>query len=236
MLLSGLLGNFFPAFLFCIAETKIDSALAGTLNVLTPIFVILSGIVIYKNKFPVNKIWGIIIGLAGSFLLFLTKKNDDSGQVLYAGLIVLATIFYGININMVQHQLKGVSSSIIASFAFTALSIPSAIILYATGYFSLPLGNEAFIKATAASCTLGVAGTAIASIIYYMLMKRGGPIFASLVTYGIPFVAMAWGVYYGEQVTISQVLCLLIILSGVYIVNLDFSKWKSRFQKKTADS
>jgi drug/metabolite transporter (DMT)-like permease len=42
VILSGLLGSFFPAYLFCIAETKIDSALAGILNALTPLFVVLT--------------------------------------------------------------------------------------------------------------------------------------------------------------------------------------------------
>ncbi|MCA6489171.1 MAG: DMT family transporter, partial [Chitinophagaceae bacterium] len=41
---SGLLGSFFPAYLFCLAETKIDSAIAGILNALTPLFTLLVGI------------------------------------------------------------------------------------------------------------------------------------------------------------------------------------------------
>ena len=62
-------------------------------------------------------------------------------------------------------------------------------------------------------------GTAVASIIFYMLVKRAGAVFASMVTYGIPFVAILWGLIYQEEVGWKQVLCLMIILAGVYVAN-----------------
>jgi drug/metabolite transporter (DMT)-like permease len=59
--LSGILGSFIPAFLFCMAETKIDSSLAGILNALTPFFTILVGIAFFELKAERKKIIGIII-------------------------------------------------------------------------------------------------------------------------------------------------------------------------------
>lgn len=50
-------------------------------------------------------------------------------------------------------------------------------------------------------------------------MKRAGALFASMVTYGIPFVALFWGVMAGESVTVLQIIGLLIILLGVYLAN-----------------
>ncbi|MEO7313517.1 MAG: DMT family transporter [Chitinophagaceae bacterium] len=226
IILSGLMGSFIPAFLFCIAETKIDSTLAGTLNALTPIFVILAGLFMYGHKVASNKIWGIALGFGGSVLLFVTTKHDNLGDLAFVGFAVLATVLYGINVNMVQQKLKGVSSTIIVAFAFSALIIPCTIILWYTGFFSLPLAGTVYQKAVGASCVLGVFGTAFASVIFYVLMRRGGVVFASLVTYGIPFVALGWGWVYGEMVIMSQIICLLIILGGVYLANLDFRKIK----------
>lgn len=231
IILSGILGSFLPAFLFCIAETKIDSTLAGTMNALTPIFVILAGLIMYGNKVASNKIWGIILGFTGSVLLFITQDHKDLGKLGYTGLALLATILYGVNVNMVQQKLKGVSSTVIVAYAFSALIIPSAIILLCSGFFSLPLGEAKYLKATSASCLLGLVGTAFASVIFYVLMKRGGVVFASLVTYGIPFVALGWGWIYGETVTLIQILCLLVILGGVYIANLDFKKIKEQAKR-----
>jgi drug/metabolite transporter (DMT)-like permease len=75
------------------------------------------------------------------------------------------------------------------------------------------------VQSTFASATLGIFGTAIASIIFYKLVKNAGALFASMVTYGIPFVAIGWGIWGGEHVNMQQVICLSVILVGVYLAN-----------------
>ncbi|NCI47318.1 DMT family transporter [Sediminibacterium soli] len=219
VLLSGLLGNFFPAYLFCIAETKLDSALAGILNALTPFFVILIGMGFFQLKAGAIKILGVIIGFIGLCLLMLASGNLSFQNASYSLYILLATAFYGLNVNMVGRHLQGIGSLHIASLAFVFLVIPCIVILSFTGYFSLPFTERAVLLSTLASCVLGVMGTAIASILFYMLIKRAGNLFASMVTYGIPFIAVMWGVWYGEHISLLQVGCLGIILIGVYLVN-----------------
>jgi drug/metabolite transporter (DMT)-like permease len=219
VVLSGLLGSFFPAYLFCIAETKIDSALAGILNALTPLFVIVTGIGFFQLKVKMNQVVGIIIGFIGLTLLVAAGANITVQYISYAFLVLLATLFYGINVNMVGKNMQGIGSLEIASMAFIFLIIPCGLILQFTGFFALPLSQNNYIKSTIASATLGVFGTAIASILFYMLVKRAGALFASTVTYGIPFVAIGWGIWGGEHVNIQQVVCLSIILVGVYLVN-----------------
>jgi len=73
--------------------------------------------------------------------------------------------------------------------------------------------------ATFYSIVLGVVGTSIASILFYMLIKKSTIVFASMVTYGIPIIAVAWGIYFGEAISLLQIASLFIILAGVYIVN-----------------
>jgi drug/metabolite transporter (DMT)-like permease len=219
VVLSGLLGSFFPAFLFCIAETKIDSALAGTLNALTPVFVIITGFLLYQSKTSKAKIIGVLVALTGSFLLLLTRSPKANDNIGYAGFVLIATVLYGFNVNMVRHRLQQVGSLHIATLAFVFLTVPSGLILWFTHFFQLPLAEPVYLKATAASVVLGVAGTAIASILFYVLVKRAGGIFASMVTYGIPFIAIFWGLIYNEQITWLQVASLGVILAGVYIAN-----------------
>lgn len=217
--LSGLIGSFFPAYLFCVAETEIDSSLAGILNALTPLFTILIGISFFQLKANAQKIAGVVIGFVGLCLLVAPTGKISFSHFSYILLVLIATLMYGINVNMVGRHLQGVGSMNIAALAFTFLIIPTLVILYFTHYFDLPLASKGVLLSTLASAVLGIGGTAIASVLFYMLIKRAGTLFGSMVTYGIPFVAVLWGVWGGEQVTLVQMGCLGIILAGVYLVN-----------------
>ena len=218
--LSGFLGSLVPAFLFCIAEEGIDSSLAGTLNSLTPIFVIITGALFFKRNTPLNKVIGIIIAFSGSVLLLLSKGHmQESQHLIYVAFVVLATIFYGFNVNMVSKYLLNIPSLHIAAVALSLNAIPAFAVLLFTGFFSLPFHDPAVIKGSAAAVVLGVGGTAIATILFYMLVKRASGIFAAMVTYGIPFVAIGWGIYFDEGFTLNQFFALLVILLGVYLTN-----------------
>ena len=219
IILSGLLGSFFPAFLFCIAETKLDSALTGMLNSLTPLCAVIIGTVFFKMKTSILKITGILVGLLGLFFLVSPTGQLHLNNFPYILLIILATVFYAINVNVVSRKLGNVGAINTASVAFVLLIIPCLIVLFLSGYFSRPLNQYGIIKSTAAGCVLGMVGTAFATILFYRLVKRAGALFSAMVTYGIPFVAAGWGVAYGEHVTLFQVGCLGIILSGVYLAN-----------------
>lgn len=217
---SGVLGSLLPSYLFCVAELGIDGALAGTLNSLTPIFVIITGALFFSSKTSANKIFGICIAFTGSILLLLCKSHmQESRNLVYVSYVVLATVFYGFNVNMVHKHLHHIGSIQIASVALTLNAIPALIVLYFTGYFNLPLSDSGILYSTGQAALLGILGTAIASIIFYVLIKRAGAVFSSMVTYGIPIVANFWGILYGEEVGLKQFGCLALILAGVYIAN-----------------
>ncbi len=218
--MSGVIGSLLPSFLFCLAEEGIDSSLAGTLNCLTPIFVIITGAVFFRTRASANKITGIIIAFSGSVLLLFSMGNmQESQHLVFISFVVLATIFYGYNVNMVARYLHEIRSLEIAAVALSLNAIPGLLVLVYTGFFSLPFGNKDILLAIGAASLLGVVGTAIATILFYILVKRAGGIFASMVTYGIPFIAIAWGIFYGEDLGWQQVVSLLIILLGVYWAN-----------------
>jgi drug/metabolite transporter (DMT)-like permease len=218
--LSGTLGSLIPAYLFCIAEQGIDSALAGVLNALTPIFVIINGALFFQSRTPKHKIIGIFIAFTGCVLLFFSQPVlSGNNNLFYILLVIIATFCYGINVNMVHRSLVGIPSLHIVAIALTLNAIPALLVLYFTGYFSLDFMDKGVLLSTLFSAILGVVGTSIASILFYMLIKRAGAVFSSMVTYGIPFVAIMWGMIYGESFGLMQAGCLLVILYGVYIAN-----------------
>lgn len=218
--ISGTLGSLIPAFLFCLAEEGLDSSLAGALNSLTPIFVIVCGALFFKTPTPWIKVAGILIAFTGSFLLLLSKgAPGENNQYGYVSLIILATLLYGFNVNMVARKLKDIPSLHIAGVSLTLNAIPALIILFGTGFFSNHLHEPGIWKGVAASAFLGISSTALATVLFYILLKRASPLFASMVTYGIPFIALGWGLVYGETILPAQVGSLLVILTGVYIAN-----------------
>ena len=218
VILSGILGTFLPAYLFCIAETRIDSALAGILNALTPLFTLVVGALFFHSRVRLVKWLGVLLGFAGMVLLMLSGSQAISlGYLGFASFILLATLLYGINVNLVNRHLHEIASLHIATVAFTFLILPAAGVLWYTGFFADAGKESGWARAVSASAVLGILGTALASVLFYVLLKKAGPVFASMVTYGIPFVAIGWGISAGETVAPMQVGCLLVILAGVYL-------------------
>ena len=63
VILSAIVGNLLPAFLFAEAITKLDSSLAGILNSLTPICVVVIGVFFFKDHLKSLKILRVITHL-----------------------------------------------------------------------------------------------------------------------------------------------------------------------------
>ena len=221
LILSGFLGTLFPAYLFCIAQTKIDSSIAGILNALTPIFTLAIGMLFFNLKVGWIKWVGMLLGFAGMLVLVFGASRQINLQYIgYTFFVIIATICYGLNVNVVNQYLKDVAPLHIATIAFTALIIPNLIILASTGYFTDPnLLNGRLTRGTIAGVVLGIVSTCLASVIFYTLMKKAGPVFASMVTYGIPLVALGWGFVAGETITGLQVAGMAVILAGVRLAN-----------------
>ena len=218
--MSGVLGSLLPAYLFCLAEQGIDSSLAGVLNSLTPIFVIIAGALFFNSKPTSQKVVGILLAFTGSILLFLSQPNfSQNSNSLYILYVVLATAFYGYNVNMVHRHLSGIGSLQIAAVALSLNAIPAVIVLYFTGYFSQDFLGTDMLKSLGYSFVLGIFGSAIASVLFYALLKKAGAVFASMVTYGIPIVAIIWGIIYGEQIGWKQAASMAVMLFGVWWVN-----------------
>jgi drug/metabolite transporter (DMT)-like permease len=228
VIISAICGNLVPAYLFAGAIShNIDSSLAGILNSLTPICVILVGIIFFKSKVSNRKILGVLVGFGGLCLLTLSgKKGISFENIEYALWILIGTILYGVNVNLVSHYLKDINPIYLATVSLSFMVLPTGFMLWQQGFQELISGLNFFSAQPSelrwpvlASVILGVVASAIATVLFYILVRKAGGLFASLVTYGIPFVAIAWGFVYSENITAMQLGCLGIILSGVYLAN-----------------
>lgn len=218
--INALLGTFFPAFLFAYAIDKMDSSIAAILNSLTPLNTLIFGTIFFGFSFQKRQFSGILIGLVGTILLihFNNEVNTDN-NIFYMLLILIASVGYAFNVNIIKKYLQDVTPLAITTGNFVILIIPTLIVLL----YSLQYNKIEFIPATNKSLMyiviLAVFGTAIAKTLFNKLVQISTPIFSTSVTYLIPIVAVFWGLYFGENITLNQILSGLVILFGVYLVN-----------------
>ncbi len=216
----GLTGNFLPAFLFTYAETGLSSGYAGMMNSFTPIFAIIIGVSVFKDKLTKGQLIGIGIGTIGVILLMIAGKNlSVSGDWSHLIALVIATLCYGISLNAIKHTLQGYKSYEIASLSFLIILIPSAIIaMQQSSIETIQLNAHAW-EGLIAIGILSLVGTAFALILFNKLVADSSVVFASSVTYLIPIIAVLIGIYFGETINGYQVGAMTIVISGVFVVN-----------------
>tara|TARA_B100000482_G_scaffold70694_1_gene49681 strand:- start:12665 stop:13543 length:879 start_codon:yes stop_codon:yes gene_type:complete len=219
LFISGIVGNVIPYFLYPIAQTKIDSATSGVLTSLTPFFALIIGVIFYKLKATKNNIIGLIIGFIGTFLLILFSGSSGGFTADAFGLfVVAATLLYGINLNLVKYHLNHLKPITITSFSIVSILPITLYILFFLSPFYDHLNDFDFYKVELGYVLiLGVLGTSIATIIFYNLIKIKDTVFASMVTYLMPLVAISLGVIDGEKINEVQLFGMALILTGVFI-------------------
>ncbi len=220
LMIVGFCGNFFPAFLFTYAETGISSGYAGMLNSCVPIFAILIGALVFKDRLTLIQVIGILTGTVGVVSLMLAGQNlSVNGNWTHIISIVFATICYAISLNTIRHTLSHLKSFQIASLAFFTTILPSLIISIqqdVIGTFQTTKGaNEGLV----AIIILSVIGTAFALVVFNRLIAMSSVIFASSVTYLIPIVAVIIGLSFGEKINAWQIASMCVVISGVFIAN-----------------
>ena len=219
LLLSGLLGSFFPAFFFAIAETEIDSAVASILNSLVPLNTIILGFAIFKIASTKRQIIGVIVGFIGTSVLILKGSELNPNQnYLYAGFVIASTLMYAANVNIIKRHLQDVKPLAIAAGNYTFIVLPAFIVLLFSGFFSSErLHHPHLISSLGFVVILSVFGTAIAKVVFNKLVQISTPVFASSVTYIMPIIALIWGILDGEAFSLVQALAAALILLGVYL-------------------
>lgn len=218
---SGFFGTFFPAYLFSYAETEIDSAIVSILNSTTPLLSMLLGIFIFEAPFIKKKFVGVLIGLAGTVALILSGAAVNPDQnYWYSLLVILASLFYGFNANIIKKHLETIPALAITTGNFSVIAIPALIVLATTGFFSFEvLSSPAVQMSLIYVGILGIIGTGAALIVFNKLIQISDPVFSTSVTYLVPIVALGWGALDGEEFTFFQLLSGLVILLGVVVVN-----------------
>ena len=203
-----------PFYMFGIAEQTITSSLAGLINGSTPIFVAFIAVVFYKLKVTKIQLLYIFTGFIGVGLISLSGGiNDVSFEIgfLYA---LIASISYGIAVNMVEPLITKYNSLIVIKMVIRYALLISLIMLGPTASFKLPTIEVSLIP----MLILGIGGTGIAFLTYYKLLESVGRISSSFIVYMIPIFSIFFGYQFLNEITNSiQFIGIGVILCSAFL-------------------
>ena len=225
LIIAAVSGNFIPMFLFPIAETQITSSIAGIINSMMPIFVIIVGSLVWKFSTTRKQLLGVLVSFSGACILALGGGGSGELKIIPILLLLLATLMYAISTTTVKSRLHEVPATILSAFVFSfVLLFPSLVVLVLSGFFRDFEMNQGTLQGLGFVAMLSVFGTGLAMMMNYKLLSISTPLFASTVTLLMPIVAIIWGILDGEKLTAVQTIGAIIILAGLIFLR---SKAKS---------
>ena len=218
--LTGVIGNGIPPFLFSKAQTYVDSGIVGVLNVLTPLFTILIGILFYNLKVKTINYIGVALGIIGTIYLLLPQSEQSNDKIVYYCILaILGTACYGWSANILKANLEELNAIQISTISFSFIGPWAGIYLFFGDFLEIMQSHPKALASLGSIVILAIMCSAIAVIAFNKLIKMTGPLFATSCTYIIPIVAIIWGISDKEIITIHHIIGFVIILSGIYLVN-----------------
>jgi len=193
---------------------------ASILNSFTPLATVLVGLLVFGILCTRRQVIGVFIGLIGTILLILVGSEVNPSQnYWYSLFVILASMGYAFNANMIKKYLSDISALAVTTGNFVFIFLPALVVLYFSGYFEAIFDSDEMLVASGYILILSIIGTAIAKVIFNKLIQVSSPVFASSVTYTIPVIAIFWGLFDGESFSIWQVVAASVVLIGVYLAN-----------------
>ena len=208
----GVVGNAGPALLFAIAETELDSAVAGMITSITPIIALVIASVMLKRLPGRAQVFGIGLGFVGIVMMTAPSLAGSHATPLAVGLVLIATVGYGLNSNLLvplQQKYGGPSVVLWALVVSGAMLAPFAFVGVHDSEFTL--------SAVVAVVILGVVGTGLVRVLATNLAGRVGGPRMTMTTYLIPVVAIVLGVVFRDEVVQPIALVgVVFVLAGAF--------------------
>ncbi|WP_312767171.1 DMT family transporter [Epilithonimonas sp.] len=216
LIVAAMTGSFIPMFLFPMAETEISSSIAGIINSMMPIFVIIVGSLVWKFSTNKRQLIGVLISFIGACILALGSGESGEIKIYPILLLILAVLLYAICTTTIKSKLYEVPAILMSAYVFSfVLFLPSLIALVFSGFFKDFSLNQSTFEGLGFVAILSIFGTGLAMMMNYKLLSISTPLFASTVTLLMPIVAIIWGILDGEKLTTQQSIGALIILAGL---------------------
>ena len=131
---------------------------------------------VFGFAFKKRQFTGILVGLLGTLILILKGADLHPNQnYWFALLIIIASIGYAFNANLVKKYLSDLDALAITTGNFLLLFIPAIIVLSCTDFFTSFEVTEVKLTSLGYIGILSVVGTGIAKTIYNKLVQISDP-------------------------------------------------------------
>lgn len=220
LLMVGVFNAGLPWGLIALSQTQINSSLAAVLNAFTPIFTGLIGILIFGTVLFKRQWIGIGIGFIGILIIMDFNLSVLFGESFVGiGTMILATMCYGFSSHYARKHLKDAGIIFVTTCTLVVGACVGGVGMLLTQPTQLVhLANDMNLEIFFAIIGLGFFGSGIAHLLFFYLMSKKSPEFATSVTYLIPVSAIFWGSFLlDETITVHMIVGLVVILCGVYL-------------------
>ena len=218
-MLFSVLGITIPWLGIAISEEYISSGLAAAMASSMPLFTFLiTALVIKTERFTIYGVAGLTVALIGLVLVIGLDRIFGHDSSLLGVLIILgAFLSYATNGILVPIYAKDVDPFVTTTYA---IGFGAVILIILAFILEKPTMTALNTEVVLSLIGLGVVSTALGFSGYYLLIKRAGPFFASLLGYLAPvFGIIAGVVFLHEKIDGLQIAGIIFVLLGLFLIN-----------------
>jgi drug/metabolite transporter (DMT)-like permease len=211
-----------PNFILQMVIGHVPAGVAAIIITTVPLLTYPMAMVAKLETFAARRAVGLMLGFIGALVLVVPKASlPEPAMAGWVGFGFLAALFYASGNVYVALRRPGSSALPLAAGMLWGAAFWQAPVVLLTHSFqplTLPFSFGEW----------GVIGqitvTSLASILYFEIMRRAGPVFFSQVAYVVTLSAILWAmVIFGERHSVLVWLAAALIASGVALVN-----WRRR--------
>lgn len=235
-----------PFTLFALGETRVSSALAGIGNSITPVSMVVFGLLLLPSERLTRvKLVAVLLGFIG--VLVISEPWNDVGRPdpLGFAIVLVAGACYGLGWPYVRRTLAHADlgglaqpTALLLCGMAQMMVVELAFWLLHRGTMRLPWsvhadasGHDAWV-ALVATLVLGVVGTGLAYMLQFDVVRDAGTVVSSTVTYLIPVVSVVLGVLVlGEHIGPMQLLGFALVLGAALLVGRPAAGWASLLRR-----
>jgi drug/metabolite transporter (DMT)-like permease len=203
-----------PFPLIALGEEHAPSSLAAIVIATVPLIIALLALRLDPSELPTpRRLAGLVLGLGGVVALVGIDGSGHPDELWGILAILGAAVGYAIGPMILKHRLADLDPvvTMAGSMAVASLLLAPAAALTAPKH-------APDVRAFAAIVGLGLVCTALAFVVYNVLISEAGPSRASVITYVNPIVALAAGIaLLGERPGVGALAGLVLILGGSWI-------------------